>query len=226
MPAVYLGESPYMNALTTGVREPVIVVQSALLDQMNDDAVLAVLGHELGHLHSDHPLYHSVASALVMGGSAASSGVRLLGLPIQRVLLRWLRHSELTADRAALLASRDIGACIGLMLTFAGGNRPGTSRRTKIKLAPFIRQCRELARSQIGLSVDGVIGGYLAASRTHPHVAARVHHLIQWVEHGSYLRILAGHYSGRPRRAEPRGPARAESTPDSLPAALPGAAGA
>jgi Zn-dependent protease with chaperone function len=210
MPAVYLGESPYMNAMTTGVREPVIVVQSALLDQMNDDELLAVVGHELGHLHSDHPLYHSVASALVFGGSAASSGVRLLSLPIQRVLLRWLRHSELTADRAALLASRDIRACIGIMLTFAGGNRPGTSRRTKIKLAPFIRQCRDLARSQIGMSVDGVIGGYLSAGRTHPHVATRVHHLIQWVEHGSYLRILSGHYRGRPRRPESRDAARAE----------------
>jgi Zn-dependent protease with chaperone function len=202
MPAVYLGESPYMNAMTTGVREPVIVVQSALLDQMNDDELLAIVGHELGHLHADHPLYHTVASALVVGGAAASSAVRLLGLPIQRLLLRWLRHAELTADRAALLASRDLRACIGIMLTFAGGNRPGTAKRTRIRLAPFIRQCRQLARVQVGVSVEGLIGGYLAAGRTHPHVAARVHHLIQWVEHGSYLNILAGRYARRTGRDE------------------------
>jgi hypothetical protein len=61
------------------------------------------------------------------------------------------------------------------------------------------------------MSVDGVIGGYLSAGRTHPHVATRVHHLIQWVEHGSYLRILSGHYRGRPRRVEPRGAAQAEN---------------
>jgi Zn-dependent protease with chaperone function len=209
MPAVYLGESPYMNAMTTGVREPVIVVQSGLLDQMDDDRLLAVVGHELGHLHADHPLYHGVASALVFGGSAASPVVRLLGLPIQRMLLRWLRHAELTADRAALLASRDLAACIGIMLTFAGGNRPGTSRRTRMRLAPFIRQCRKLARAEAGMSVDGMIGGYLSAGRTHPHVAARVHHLIQWVEHGSYLGILAGQY---PRRARPREPKRSSKT--------------
>jgi Zn-dependent protease with chaperone function len=206
MPAVYLGESPYMNAMTTGVREPVIVVQSALLDQMNDDQLLAVVGHELGHLHADHPLYHGVASALVFGGSMASASIRLMSMPIQRMLMRWLRHSELTADRAALLASRDLNACIGIMLTFAGGNRPGTSKRTRMRLAPFIRQCRELAQLQAGLSVDGVIGGYLSSARTHPHVAMRVHHLVQWVEHGSYLSILAGHYPRRKGRRERRWP--------------------
>jgi Zn-dependent protease with chaperone function len=200
-PTVFLGESPYMNAMTTGVREPVIVVQSGLLDQMNDDELLAVIGHELGHLHSDHPLYHSVASALVLGGSMASSSIRLLSLPIQRMLLRWLRHSELTADRAALLASRDINACIGIMLKFAGGNRPGTAKRTKMRLAPFIRQCRELAQVQIG-SVDGIIGGYLESARTHPHVATRVYHLLQWVEHGSYLSIVSGHYAPRAGRSD------------------------
>jgi Zn-dependent protease with chaperone function len=133
----------------------------------------------------------------------ASASIRLMSMPIQRMLLRWLRHSELTADRAALLASRDLKACIGIMLTFAGGNRPGTSKRTRMRLAPFIRQCRELAQLQAGLSVDGVIGGYLSSTRTHPHVAMRVHHLVQWVEHGSYLSILAGDY---PRCRGPRRP--------------------
>lgn len=194
-PIVYLGESPYMNAMTTGVREPVIVVHSALLDQVGDDELLAIIGHELGHLHADHILYHSVASALVAGGAAVSPLVRMLGLPVQRLLLRWLRHSELTADRAALLVSRDLRACIGVMLTFAGGNRPGTARRTRMHLGPFIRQCRELATAQAGLTFDRVIGGYLAADRTHPHVAARVNHLIQWVEHGNYLGLLAGNYA-------------------------------
>jgi Zn-dependent protease with chaperone function len=206
MPEVYLGESPHMNAMTTGVAKATIVVHSALLDQMNDDEVLAVIGHELGHLHADHPLYHSVARAVVSGGVAVSSGVRLLSLPIQRLLLRWLRHAELTADRAALLTSRSLRACIGVMLTFAGGNRPGTARRTRMRLAPFIRQCRELARAQVGMSPDGIIGGYLTADRTHPHVATRVNHLIQWVEHGSYLSILAGEYTQGRQRKAPRTP--------------------
>lgn len=203
-PGVYLGESPYMNALTTGVREPVIVIRSALLDQMDDDELLAIVGHELGHLHANHALYHSVANALVLGGSVVSPALRLLGTPIRHLLLRWLRHSELTADRAALLASGDLAACIGVMLTFAGGNRPGTSRRTKMRLGPFVRQCRELAGAELGFGVDGLLSSYLAAGRTHPYVAARVNHLIQWVEHGRYLNILAGEYPRRGRQVGAR----------------------
>jgi Zn-dependent protease with chaperone function len=196
-PSVYLGESPHMNAMTTGVKDPVIVVRSALLDQMSDAELVAVLGHELGHLHAEHPLYHSVARILLQGGTSASHLIALLSLPIQRLVLRWTRCAELTADRAALLASRDLEACIGVMLTFAGGNRPGITGRTQMRLAPFIRQCRELARMQTHHSFDRVLSNLLSIDRTHPNVAWRVMHLIHWIEHGNYLEILAGSYLRR-----------------------------
>lgn len=196
-PIVFLGESPHMNALTTGVGNPVIVVRSALLDQMDDDELVAVLGHELGHVHSGHPLYQTVAQMLIEGAATASPVVRVLGLPIRRALLRWVRCAELSADRAALLASRDFRACLGTMFTFAGGKRPGTSQRTALKLAPFIKQCRELARLQTSSSFDGLLGGFLTMDRTHPQLAWRVMHLIQWVEHGNYLNILSGDYDRR-----------------------------
>jgi Zn-dependent protease with chaperone function len=214
-PAVYLGESPHMNALTTGVENPVIVVRSALLDQMQDDEVLAILGHELGHLHAGHPLYQGVANTLLSAGTIVSPALRLASLPIQRLLLRWLRHAELTADRAALLASRDLPACISVMLTFAGGNRPGTSRRTKMRLGPFVRQCRELATWQATRPLDGVLGTYVSMDRTHPHVAARVVELVRWVEYGNYLNILAGQYL----RRRDQGPGL--ELPDSRPANRP-----
>jgi Zn-dependent protease with chaperone function len=193
-PTLFLGESPYMNAMTTGFDAPVIVVQSALLDQMSDRELVAILGHELGHLHTDHPLYQSTARLLLQSAASASHTVRMLSMPLWRVLLRWSRCAELTADRAALLASRDLGACIGMMLTFAGGNRPGTTRRTRIRLAPFVRQCRELSKAERSQSIDTILGSYMALDRTHPHMAWRVMHLIQWVEHGRYLNIISGEY--------------------------------
>lgn len=203
-PAVFLGESPHMNAMTTGVKNPVIVVRSALLDQMNDEELVAILGHELGHLHADHPLYQSVAMTLFRTGASTSQLVRFLGMPLHRALLSWTRSAELTADRAALLASTDLRACISMMLTFAGGNRPGTNRRTRIRLGPFVRQCRELAMLQTHDSVDGVLGGYMALDRTHPHTAWRVIRLIQWVEYGNCLDILSGNYARRRGTGVPR----------------------
>jgi hypothetical protein len=204
-PNIFLGESPHMNALTTGVEDPIIVVHSALLDQMTDREMVAILGHELGHLHADHPLYQSAARLLLQGAASASLSIRMLSLPFWRLLLHWSRSAELTADRAALLASRDLGACIRTMLTFAGGNRPGTSTRTKIRLAPFIRQCRELAKAMRTQSVDAILGGYANLDRTHPQLAWRVLHLIQWVEHGRYLNIISGDYTRYEARTPVKG---------------------
>jgi Zn-dependent protease with chaperone function len=201
-PTLFLGESPHMNAMTTGTKMPVIVVRSALLDQMNNEELVAILGHELGHLHADHPLHQSVARMLLQGGAASSSLVRLLGMPLRRALLKWIRSAELTADRAALLASGRLTACIGVMLNFAGGNRPGISDRTRMRFGPFIEQCRFLARIQTPYSFDGILGEYLAMDRTHPHVAWRVMNLIQWIEHGNYLNILGGEYVRRARVAD------------------------
>ncbi|MBI3725310.1 M48 family metallopeptidase, partial [bacterium] len=112
-PALYLGESPFMNALTTGVEEPSVVVQSALLDQLSDVEVTAVMAHELGHLHADHMLYQILAHVLLAGGAVFGGLAVILTLPIQKALLKWARCAELTSDRAGLLGSRDLGACLG-----------------------------------------------------------------------------------------------------------------
>jgi len=200
-PTVFLGESPHMNAATTGVDEPLIVVRSALLDQLDDAELTAVMGHELGHLHADHPLYKALARIVLAGGVVWSGLVRLLSWPLHRALLKWDRCSELTADRAGLLASRDLGAALGIFLKFAGGNRPGTSTRTAIRMAPFMRQARALAELETASWLDGALATLLTMDRSHPHLTWRAMHLIEWVEHGTYLDILAGHYA----RAEREG---------------------
>lgn len=201
-PALFISESPHMNAMTTGFKDPTIVVWSELLTQMNDREVEAVLGHELGHLQAHHPLHHSVARLLMTGFMNASQTVRFLGMPLWRALLTWTRSSELTADRAALLATRDLEVCISVMLRFAAGNRVGTRSRTKMRLAPFIRQCRELVRIRAELSLDRLLQDYMDLDRSHPHVALRVIHLIRWVEHGNYLNIVSGDYLRLPSTRE------------------------
>jgi Zn-dependent protease with chaperone function len=200
-PELFLGESPHMNAVSIGFNRPMINVHSALLDQLGDDELIAVLGHELGHLHPSHHVYHALGQLVVLGGASAAGMAGALTFPFRVELLRWQRASELTADRAALLSCRDLRTCVKLMLTFAGGHRPGTHKRTAIQLAPFIRQARELARQQSSDWVDGVLAAWLTMDRSHPFTAWRVMHLIQWVEHGRYLDILAGSY---PRRAPER----------------------
>jgi Zn-dependent protease with chaperone function len=122
----------------------------------------------------------------------------VVAFPLRLALLRWRRASELTADRAALLACGDLGTCIRMLLKFAGGNLAGGGDRTAVQLGPFIRQARELAGQESASLVDGFLAEWLTVGRSHPFVAWRVMHLLQWVERGRYLAILAGH---DPRRA-------------------------
>ena len=197
-PTLFLGESPVMNAMTLGFEETYVVVKSALLDQLTDQEIVAVLGHEIGHLHCGHPLYKSLAWMVLSSAMAFSGIVRLLTAPLQKALLKWSRCAELTCDRAGLLASRDLGASLGVLLTMAGGSRPGTTSRTSIKLAPFIRQAREIQEIESDSTVDSMVSDLLSLNRSHPYVVWRVTELLRWVEHGKYLEILAGKYPRRP----------------------------
>ncbi|MCU0693532.1 MAG: M48 family metallopeptidase [Polyangiaceae bacterium] len=205
-PTVFLGESPHMNAMATGLGDPMITVNSGLLDQLADDEVVAVFGHELGHLHPGHQLFHELAQLLLIGGATALGFAATLGWPLRAALFKWQRCSELTADRAALLACRNLRTTIGLLLKFAGGYRPGTKSRTSIRLGPFIRQARELARQQSGDALSGAIAAWISMDRKHPFVTWRVMHLIKWAEHGRYLDIIAGQYTRRLAGEDQRAP--------------------
>ncbi len=206
-PTVFLGESPFMNAMTMGIDQPVIVFNAAILDQLDDLQIVDVAGHEIGHLMADHIVYRVLAIILLQGSGVFLPGlVRYLSLPLRLALLKWSRCAELTSDRAGLLASRDLGASLGLLLRMAGGNRPGTRLRTTIELAPFVAQARSLADQEAGNLYDSFLLGLFSMGRTHPLVAWRVLQLIQWVEHGNYLDILAGDYARTAPAAEQEAP--------------------
>ncbi len=200
-PTLFLDESPYMNAMTMGVEQPLITVNSALLDQLDDDEVIAVIAHELGHLHADHVLYMTMARMLLWLGSATSTIIHLLSAPIQLALLRWSRCAELTADRAGLLGCRDLLSSLNVQLKMAGGARPGTVKRGALKLGPFIEQARELEQKEMSSWLDNTLVLMLTMNRTHPYAAWRVMHLLQWVENGNYLDIMAGEYARVRREA-------------------------
>lgn len=193
-PTLFLTESPFANAMTFGVEEPSIVVHGALLDQLTDTQVVGVLAHELGHLHADHTLYRSLAYVLASGGAMLGAIGRILSWPLQKALAKWSRCSELTADRAGLLGCRDLPAYLGVLLRLAGGHRPGIVGRTEMKLAPFIRQARSLKDLEASSWFDGFLATLMTLDAQHPFVAWRVMHLLDWVENGNYLDILAGHY--------------------------------
>lgn len=191
---LYLTQQPFINAMTSGVEERVVVLYTAMLDQMSDEELVAVIGHELGHIHADHQLYRTMASLMVYGGTTLFAPLKLLSLPLQLALSRWSRCSELTCDRAGLLAGRNLGTSIQVLLKMIAGNSPGLTSRGSVSIAAFVRQARELETMEGSSMLDGLMAALLTARQSHPYPAWRLMHLLQWVEHGNYLEILAGSY--------------------------------
>src|ERR671926_425939 len=75
MPELYVQQSPIVNAFTGGVERPVIVLYSGLLERLTDEEILAVIAHEVGHIHAEHVLYLTAArliEALANGALFAS----------------------------------------------------------------------------------------------------------------------------------------------------------
>src|ERR671912_2501717 len=64
MPDFFVQQNPIVNAFTGGVERPVIVLYSQLIERLNDEEVLAVVAHEVGHIHAEHVLYLTAARLL------------------------------------------------------------------------------------------------------------------------------------------------------------------
>src|SRR5215203_974320 len=97
MPDMFLQQNPQVNAFTGGVEKPIIVLHSALIERLNDEETLAVIAHEVGHIHAEHVLYITAARLIeaVVNVSAArlipgSEIIKLIiSLGIASALLSW-----------------------------------------------------------------------------------------------------------------------------------------
>jgi hypothetical protein len=108
-------------------------------------------------------------------------------------LLEWSRKSELSCDRAGLLAVQDPEIVLRSMLKMAGG---GTSEESNLQ--EFIVQAEEYQES--GDVADQVFKVLNLLFQTHPFYVLRVSELRAWIEAGDYDRIIRGEYA---RRGEP-----------------------
>src|SRR5437773_11330455 len=138
-PELFVSQTPFANAGAFGMDHPFIVINSGTLKLLDDDELRNVLGHELGHVMSGHALYHTILVLILnvsLGALPFLAGIALL--PIQLALLEWFRKSELSSDRAGLLASQDPNASLRMFLKMAGGGD-----MAEMDLNTFLIQAKE-----------------------------------------------------------------------------------
>src|SRR5881296_840024 len=142
-PELFVSQTPFVNAGAYGMDRPFIVINSGALNLLDDDEMRVLLGHAVGHVMSGHALYHTIL-VLILNVSFASlpflAGIALL--PIRIALLEWYRKSELSSDRAGLLASQDATASLRMFLKMAGGGD-----MKEMDLGTYLEQAKEYEES-------------------------------------------------------------------------------
>jgi Zn-dependent protease with chaperone function len=188
-PEMYVTTDPIPNAYTYGHNRPFIVLTSGLVDLLDEEERLFVIGHELGHIKCQHVLYtvlaQNVATVLEIVGRATLGIGSLIGAGLALPLLDWYRKAELSADRAALLCVQDLDVGIRVMMKMAGGS---LELYREMDQAEFLRQIRSYEEADES-TLNKAYKILITAFRTHPFPIMRAKHLDAWVREGGFKEL-------------------------------------
>lgn len=192
LPELYVVADPTLNAMTIGMNAPTIVLNSALVDLLDEEELRFVIAHELGHAVSGHAVYQTLLQRLLgLSGLLGSLMVGGLGVRvIVAALMEWSRKAELSADRAGLLATQDPAVAFRVHMKTASGGHLEDLDPTS-----FLAQGREYDES--GDLRDSLLKLMLVEGRSHPFAVVRAQELRRWVDSGDYTRILGGDFPHR-----------------------------
>lgn len=199
-PILFVSQSPVVNAYALGQERPCMVLNTSLLDLLDEAEMRSVLAHELGHIKCGHTTLTQMATwavSLVFGLSEMTFGLSsLVSSGLVMAFYEWLRKAELSADRAALLVMDDVKPVMQSMMRLTGGS----SRYShELNLEEFVRQAeRYQALDQDNLNQVYKFFLYNNLSQnmfqTHPFALERVHHLQEWAKSAEYQQIRSGQY--------------------------------
>ena len=195
LPEVFVVNDPHTNAMTIGMDKPMIVLNSALFDLLDEEEMRFVLAHELGHALSGHAVYRTLLLRLMsLTGIWNAIPGGMLGMRvIIAALFEWSRKSELSADRAGLLATQDPAVAFRVHMKLASGS----GDLSELDQTSFFAQGQEYLQSSD--LRDSVLKILLNERAAHPYAVVRAAELRSWVDSGEYTQILSGTY---PRRDE------------------------
>jgi len=192
MPDFFIQQNPIVNAFTGGVEKPIIVLHTGLIERLNDEETLAVIAHEVGHIHAEHVLYLTAAQLIlalahIPLASLPVAGIikDILSVTMRGALLAWMRRAELSCDRAALLVTQEPHVIGRTMMKLCGG-----TMASKIDYDLFLEQARTFEKNYDEKFLDKFWADILTSGLSHPFPVWRVSEILKWVEEGEYADLM------------------------------------
>jgi predicted Zn finger-like uncharacterized protein len=235
MPDVYVAGDQMWNTYTFGSdTSAFIVLGTAMLTNFQNDELLFVLAREMGHCSAGHALWKT-ATRFLTGGDGTHSGplsggilgaispTKLLEGAVDMPLMAWARQSEITADRAGLLAVGDEALARRVLLAWS----IRSARLLKqVNIEEWMKQEDASGDTVTRLSEMTTSSSMYTTRRLRLlGQAARETELMRWSQNAQSARKLASPPQPAPRAAAPArapapgpapAPAQAPSAADSI----------
>lgn len=213
LPDIYVSTAYSVNATSSGFTRFQITLYSGLIELLTEDELLAVIGHELGHIKCRHMLYKTIANQLRAIGLTLLDQIPVIGglgkaaaIPALLALLEWNRKAELSCDRAALLVVQKPEIVASALTKLAGGS---PKILHELNLDAVAEQAQDFESDDNSTMTKLLrLGMMLDFNNTHPYPILRAREIMKWGASDEYREILAGRYKrSAPAQLNPvRGP--------------------
>lgn len=170
---------------------PHLIVSLDVAERLDDIQLTAAIAHELAHIQNGHIFY---ATALHYLTSSAAFYVRWVVQPAIMTLQAWSRRAEVTCDRAALLAVKDLDKTLQAMVAL----ELGVDQATAFSVDDYLRT---IPADGAGLKKAG-FGRYAELFRSYPQVTKRVAALRLFAGSAMYAQVTGQDPTGKPSMVE------------------------
>ena len=194
IPEMYIEQGDDINAFVVGSENPILVLKEGAVQKLTPAELTFIIGHEVGHIKSQHMVYHQLAGLAfplignLIGRATLGIGDALV-TPIKIALFSWSRKSEFTCDRAGLLACQDVNSAVTAFMKIAGAPE---YYYDNLDPTIFMDQAKEFEGYDKN-NMDRVAKLVSVLGSTHPWTVMRCAELQNWISSGAYQELLTEH---------------------------------